>query len=40
MADFEMTLLKFGLVDNKPGGTSDAKTSYCTRFIALLLYHA
>lgn len=38
--DFEVHLLKFGVVDNKPGSAFDAKTSYCTGFMAWLLYLA
>lgn len=32
--DFEMTLLKFIVVHNKPGSAFDAKTNYCTGFMA------
>lgn len=32
--DFEVTLLKFVEVDNKHGSAFDAKTSYCTGFMA------
>lgn len=34
MEDFVVTLLKFSVVDNKPGSAFDAKTSYCTGFMA------
>jgi len=32
--DFEVNSMKFGVVDNKPGSAFDAKTSYCTGFMA------
>lgn len=32
--DCEVTVLSFGVVDKKPRSTFDAKTSYCTVFMA------